>query len=609
MLERTPRPKSVYAYLAAVVALLLAPPFARAADAPNPVTAAVAPVKSEPPPTPTAVAARQAAADALRQVYTPKPDLWLGLDLLRFPTAGYVGRLLRQRELTRSIPPFRELRTAPGNDTVVDGAPQPVVTVKEMELKTRRMQLEEARRLALRYQLDIQADLISPAIARAQVSEAWGKFDWILGGEASRTVAKPATKPPTKTDPQTIDDLASVSLTVPSPLGGGVQLTMPLTKHQVLPTPFGVPSPYYSVTPDISVTQPLFQGAGLRINMASINLARLSGEQSAAQAKLLITNLLANVDRSYWQLWSARQVLDVRYEQFELAQRQLAHAQSLAAAGMVPKMEILRSRVGIAQRVNDIIVAENQRRALERDFKRTLNVPGLSMDTPDVVVPSTEPDLRPVAVNSGELVQLALKNRMDLLVAQIQVAMSLVNRDVARNKLLPDVSLFFEGSRTTLGLTSRDTLNSYKDGPQENWTGGVRLTVPIGEVSNRARYRQAVLQHALSLNGLAQRKLAIEQDVYDAIDSVVQSWQQIQAASEEIDLTQRIYEGEQQLFERSIRTSTEVLDAAQFVANAKVRRISAIAGFEIAKVQLAYAIGAHLGYDRVDLVPYGAKRP
>jgi outer membrane protein TolC len=272
-------------------------------------------------------------------------------------------------------------------------------------------------------------------------------------------------------------------------------------------------------------------------------------------------------------------------------------------------MEILRSRVGVSQRVNDIIVAENQRRSLERDFKRVLNVPGLEMNSPDAILPTTHPALSPLDLDSGRLVEAALKNRMDLLIAQLQVAISLVNRDVARNQLLPDVSLFFEGSRTTLGLTSRDVMNHYKDGPQENWTGGVRVSIPIGEIAPRARYRAASLQHILSVNTLEQRKRAIEQDVYDAIDGVVETWQQIQAAGEEIDMTQRIYEGEQQLFERGIRTSTEVLDAAQFVANAKIHRISAISGFEIAKVQLAYAVGAHLGYDRVDLVPYGDKPP
>lgn len=584
-------------------AWLLAPfPPARSQPNPEATMSQVAPT-SAPASGAGPEAASRKAQELLRRVYTPKPDLWLGLDILRFPTADYVRRLRKEEKDIRWIPPFLAYRPATGRDTIVDGTPRPTVTVKQQEIKTRPMELTEARQLALQYQLDIKADLIAPAIAHAQLIQAWSKFDWMIGGQAVRAVEKPGTT----SNPQTIDDTAQVTLTIPSPLGGGVQLSMPLSKYQLIPSPAGVPSPYYSTTPVVSISQPLLQGAGLRINMASINLARLSSEQSEAQARLLITNLLANVDRAYWQLWGTRQFLDVRYEQFELAQRQLAHAESLAAGGLVPKLEITRSRVGVSQRVNAIITSENQRRVQERNFKRVLNAPGLSLDTPDVILPLSVPDLAPLVLDSGKLVELALQERMDLLVAQLQVAASLVNRDVARNQVLPDVSLFFEGSRTTLGLNQQDTLNRYKDGPKENWTGGVKVSIPIGSIGSRARYRQAALQYTLALNNLEQRKTIVVQDVYDAVDSVVQSWQQIQAATEEIAMTQQIYEGEQQLFERGIRTSTEVLEAADFVANAKIRRASAIAAFEIAKVELAYAVGAHLGYDRIELVPHGER--
>lgn len=581
------------ALLAAVPATTLAQDAAAATETPS------APSRETPAPPPLL---RRSAADLADEVYTPTPGLWFGLDLLRLPSGSYMRKLWRQRPETRVIEPFTEYEKVSGDEIVIDGAPVPVVTIQPQDQKTLPLELEEARRAALQHQLEIQAELINPAIARAQVAEAWSRFDWILSGEASRNVSKPLAP-----DPKQTDETGALALTVPLPTGAVAQVTVPLTKTRYNPVPAGAPASFYTTSPVVSVTQPVLRGAGLRINLAPINRARLSGQQTEAQTKLLINNLLANVDRAYWRLWAAQRELDVRYEQFELAQRQLAHADRLAGAGLVPKMEILRSRVGIAQRVNNIIVSTNNRRFLERDFKRVLNMPGIGIDSPEVILPNTPPELEPLSLDTEKLVKLALDARMDLMIAQLQVAVALIDKDVARNQLLPDVSLFFEGSRTAFGLKSRDTLDQADDGEIENWAGGVRVSIPIGGIGSRARMRQASLRHVASLNTLEQRKRIIIQDVYDAVDRVTQSWQQIQAAEEEIAMTQRIYEAELQLFERSIRTSTEVLDAAQFVANAQVRHLSAVAEFQIAKVELAYATGAHLGYARVELVPHGGK--
>ena len=100
----------------------------------------------------------------------------------------------------------------------------------------------------------------------------------------------------------------------------------------------------------------------------------------------------------------------------------------------------------------------------------------------------------------------------------------------------------------------------------------------------------------LDQDNIKQKQYRIIQEVYNAVDRLTQNWQLINASRQEIKLSQNIYQGELKQFKINLRTSTEVLNAAQYLTDAKIRNIRAISNFEIAKVELAYATGTQLGY-------------
>ena len=59
------------------------------------------------------------------------------------------------------------------------------------------------------------------------------------------------------------------------------------------------------------------------------------------------------------------------------------------------------------------------------------------------------------------------------------------------------------------------------------------------------------------------------------------------------------YRAEQKQFELGLRTSTEVLEAAAYLADAQSSEIRALAAYEISQIDIAYATGALIGRDRV----------
>jgi len=91
------------------------------------------------------------------------------------------------------------------------------------------------------------------------------------------------------------------------------------------------------------------------------------------------------------------------------------------------------------------------------------------------------------------------------------------------------------------------------------------------------------------------RRQAIRTEVFDALDSLTQSWQRILAARLETVLAARTLAAEERQFDVGLRTSTDVLDASASLADAQSREVAALSSYQIALVDLAFATGTSLG--------------
>jgi outer membrane protein TolC len=98
---------------------------------------------------------------------------------------------------------------------------------------------------------------------------------------------------------------------------------------------------------------------------------------------------------------------------------------------------------------------------------------------------------------------------------------------------------------------------------------------------------------------LLEAELQIRQEVLDAADQLASDWQSILAARERVVLAQRLLDVEIRQFEQGLRTSTEVLNAQNELAQAKVSEIAALTNYQIDQVDVAFATGTVLGEARV----------
>ena len=102
----------------------------------------------------------------------------------------------------------------------------------------------------------------------------------------------------------------------------------------------------------------------------------------------------------------------MRQGQFDLAQAQLQRARRRAQTGASPEVEVLRAEAGLAERLEAIIVAQNAVLRMQRELKRIVNLPGLTIDTPVMLEPATPPDPVRLVFDPAALADHAVANRM-----------------------------------------------------------------------------------------------------------------------------------------------------------------------------------------------------
>lgn len=459
----------------------------------------------------------------------------------------------------------------------------------------------DVRSQAITNNLEIRTELIRPAISGQEREEAEARF---LPTAFARYTYSKFDEPgvaPVRNPNGTTTDAAELGLQIPLQTGGTATISVPLTR-----TDFGVPGiqNIHDASTVFSLSQPLLRDAGRAVNLAPITVARLRERQQDANTKLAIMNVLASADRAYWQLYAASRAVEVRLQQYARAKEQERQAVRLSEEGVVPAIEITRARAGVARRIDDIIRAENSRRQVEREVKRAMNREDLPVSGATALLVTTQPDPREIVIDRPAALATASDNRMELIALELQLAVDSLTVDVTRNQKLPrlalDYSFRYLGASNELG----ESLDMIGTQDFEDQSIGLTLEVPLDNQARRARYHQAVLARALNAATREQRHQLIERQVLDTADQLDEAWQRILAAREETLLAARNWQAEQRQFIAGVRTSTDVLIAADFLADAQVRELNALAAYEIAKIDIAFATGTLLGNGRVELASF-----
>jgi len=322
------------------------------------------------------------------------------------------------------------------------------------------------------------------------------------------------------------------------------------------------------------------------LNQSVFNWNYIQKERAAAQsvkaaefsykdARELVVLVTGN---AYLQAIAGAARVETAEAQVQTAQTLFTRSSDQLKAGVVPAIDALRAQVELQSRQQQLIAARNefakQKLALARIIGLALGQEFMLSDKApyDMLIPPT----------LEEGLRRAYASRSDYQAALAQTRAAEFSRRAATAERYPSFDL--EGDYGDIGVNPGNSNGTFH-------VAGT-LTVPIfqgGRVHADTLEAEATLRQARArLEDLRQR---IDNDVRTALLDLNAAADQVQVARSTVDLAEQTLTQAQDRFSAGVSDNLEVVQAQESVASAHEAYISSLYAHNLAKVELARALG------------------
>jgi outer membrane protein TolC len=447
-----------------------------------------------------------------------------------------------------------------------------------------KLSLKEAVKLALEKNLDLKAELYTPAQAESDIRKNRAIYETHLTLDTSYEESTQFT---------------------PSLGGGSYESTLALTPgaNQLLPSGGTLALKYdnvrrngtiivppfessWSSSLDLSLKQPLLKDYGRETTELGIRVSQLAKETSISHLKTRILAIVAQVRTEYFNLVSAQEDFEARKSSLELAKKVLSETEARVKAGVLPAMEILNSRFGVYSREKELIDSE---KALHDQVDLLSGL--LQLTKIDNIVTTDRPQTSSIEMDESRAIGRALSIRPELEELKGQLAVTDLQTSVARKQIQPSLNLLASAGLTGLANDyGRDTerLGSLK---YPTWSIGLQLDYPLGNESARNDYVKSRLKGEQTAVQIDSLKSSIEIEVKNAIRAVRSSYKQLDVAEAGRQYAEERLKAYMKKGEVGLATTKDILDVENDLVAARTNQIKANAGYATALNQFWKATG------------------
>jgi outer membrane protein TolC len=337
-------------------------------------------------------------------------------------------------------------------------------------------------------------------------------------------------------------------------------------------------------TAEVRVVQSIYQGGQL---LSAIRSARLQKDQAMLQYQTVIADTLLATRVAYYDTLVATQQIVVNEASVDLLTKELVDQRHRYDAGTVPRFNVLRAEVAVANARPALIHARNEYRIAKNALSNLLgyNLPNQVWDDVPLYLTGALDDA-PYQVDLPMAIQQALKQRTEL--GALQKAEALGQEGVvnANAGYKPAVQIFGGYGDRNSEFTSDLTVQRY------GWFAGAQMSWDIFDgLLTRGRVMQAKALHEKSQTDLADRARQIELEVRTSYSTFVE-------AREVLDSQEKVQEeAEESLRLAKARadagsgTQLDVLDAETSLTQARTTKVQALHDYDVARARLERAIG------------------
>jgi outer membrane protein TolC len=447
---------------------------------------------------------------------------------------------------------------------------------------------------------EIMIKKIEPKLKEDDRRIAESKFEPVFSANAILDVNKSPVPMPLNVYSSSVSKVAEVNAGISGKLKTGTRYELDLMGSRTDANPaIRAVNPVYFAEPELTITQPLFRGAGFEVNEAEIHIAANIRRISAKSLRSTAMETISRTLSAYYNYCYALEYKAITDAALKRARDLYTINQERYAKGIISSVELLETDTSVAKRVKDVISAEAIVAKTEDDLKMITNL----IDDPNLWMARIEVIDRPAVelrkIDLTECLTNAFSFRPDYQMKLIELQNNDIAVKVARNSLLPTVDLAGSYGMNGWGADYGDALNTVT--PENNdWTVWLRFSKPWGG-GERAAYDQKKLEKMRGLMELKRLEQKIILDIRDRIRAVETQRKQMEAAKHSKDLELKNFEAQKERYAAGQVSTHNMLDYQERVATSETEYLKTLVDYQTALITLDNAEGVTLAKNNIVL--------
>jgi outer membrane protein len=337
----------------------------------------------------------------------------------------------------------------------------------------------------------------------------------------------------------------------------------------------------------IRVVQSLYEGGRIA---SSLRVAKLTRQQAMLNYQTAVSDTVLDVQIGYFDVLLAEQQIIVQEASVELLSSELADTNRRFDAGTVPRFNVLRAEVELANARPKLIRARNAFRIAKNNLANLVgfNVPKETFEDIPLKL-SGKLEAVPYEIEFPRAIALALERRTEL--GALRKSESLRREDIvnARASYKPSLQAYagYEGHNSILEPDLNTDLHGWIAGVQMSWDifdGGLAY----------GKIKQARALHEKAEVDLEDAGRRIELEVRTAFSNFREANEVLKSQEKVVE------EGEEALRlakarnEAGTATQLDVLSAQTALTEARTTQVQALHDYAVARARLERAVGASI---------------
>lgn len=512
--------------------------------------------------------------------------------------------------------------------------------------------LEEAVRLALENNNDIEATRIEVTVAEHELTAARGAYDPRL---TSETYFERAETPTASFfaggrggSLKTNDVAGKFGFEGLAPRAGGSYRFEFTSRRLSSNNVFNDINPTVSHGLSFGFTQPLLRGRKTDDTRRRIEVAKKNLNLTDAQFRRRATEVITNVEQAYWELAYALRDLQIQLDAVRQARAQAESDRRQVERGVIAPVDLLEAETQVKNFEQAVYAAQESVARAENGLKRMLAPERRAGLWSKELLPVTPVNLEAPRVALEAAVQSALANRLELSELETSAEINSIDRRFYRDQTRPQLDLTASYASNALAGSLRDEENPLVSGlvslqnrvnqlsalsglpalpatafdtngglvggygrslksllAQDNPTVkfGVRVSLPLRNRTARANFGRAVAEGRRIENQRARAEQVIEAEVRDAMQALRSVEARLAAAAAARAAAEQQYQSERRKFQSGLSTAYMVSQRQIDLIAARGRELQAQTDLNKSVADFRRATGSTLQTHNVALRP------